>query len=67
MHSDREYVVLVSHWNHQWDVFILDPATGLIGTTTAASLGGVELAARLYLNQQFATEPHRFKLTVIQS
>jgi len=44
--KDREFVVLVSHWNGAWDVFILDPAHGLIATTSAATLAEVEIAAQ---------------------
>lgn len=44
-----EYTVLARRWSNRWDVFVLDPTEGLIGSTTAATRGEVEHAARIWL------------------
>jgi hypothetical protein len=43
--------VLVSHWDHGWDLFILDPDDGLIGQTHIVDRHDVEYATRVYLRE----------------
>lgn len=65
--SDHEYVVLVSHWDDGWDVFVLDPSQGLVGATKASTLAEVDDAAHATLCRWLGRPPRRFKLTVIRN
>ena len=47
----REYTVLVCHWGDQWDVFVLDPVEGLVGSTTASTYAEVEHVARALVGE----------------
>ena len=65
--QEREYAVLASHWGRHWDVFVLDPVEGLLGSTEAVTLAEVEYAARRFLGQRLRRPPRRFRLTVLRS
>lgn len=64
---DREYVVLVSHWQDGWDVFVLDPLNGLVLAARAAHVGDVDDVANTALSERFGVPPRRFKLAVIRN
>jgi hypothetical protein len=66
MTSDCDYTVLVSPWNRQWDVYVLHPVDGLIGSAVARNLADVEPAARAVLGRCCGNERHRISLTVLQ-
>lgn len=67
MEHGREYVVLVSHWDDGWDVFVLDPARrGLVATARAATLAEVESAAHQALSRYLRVSSRRFRLTVLR-
>jgi hypothetical protein len=59
-------MVLVSHWDNGWDVFILDPMSGLVGTVRAATLAEVESAANGELSRHFHVPLRRFALTIVR-
>ena len=50
--AGQDFTVLVSPWDHHWDLFILDDVTGLVGAATVPELEDAESAARRYLAEQ---------------
>ena len=64
--GDPEYAVLATRWDGHWQVFILDPAEGLLGTVDALTRADVENAARHFLSQRFLRPAHTFKIAVVQ-
>jgi hypothetical protein len=63
-----EYTALAWRWDGHWEVFVLDSGEGLIGSTTAATFGEVEQAARTVLGEYLhrAGPAHGVRLTVIR-
>lgn len=65
MVAPREFVALISHWNGRWDVYVLDPAQGLVVDQTAAdSPADAERAARQALYVRFGSAALDFCITV---
>ena len=64
----QAYTALAWRWDGQWEVFVLDPGEGLIGSTTAATFGEVEHAARTVLGEHLHRPgpAHDVHLTVIR-
>lgn len=62
-----DYLALVSAWDGEWDVFVLDVKAGLLGVTHAATLGGAAPAARDFLSQRFTEPADRFQVRVVRS
>jgi hypothetical protein len=63
--NEPEYIALASPWNNRWEVFVLDPATGLIGVTQAISRGEIEAAAIELLRRDPARDTERIHVTVL--
>ena len=63
-----EYTALARRWDGHWEVFVLDSGEGLIGSTTAATFGEVEQAARALLGEHLHRPgpAHHLRLTVIR-
>ena len=63
-----EYTVLTHRFGDGWDVFVLDPTQGLIGSTSAPTFSDVEHAARVLLGTHLGRPgPARdVRLNVIQ-
>jgi hypothetical protein len=59
------YIVLASPWNNRWDVFVLDPANGLVGVTVAISRGEIEAAAVALLRRDPARDRERIRITLV--
>jgi len=62
----REFTALASPWDGGWEVFVLDPVEGLIGSTQAGLPGDVETSARTLLSRRFGAQPHTFRLVVLR-
>jgi hypothetical protein len=67
MRQDREYVALVSRWNRKWDIFLLDPVEGFIGSAVAATKGEIEVVARRLLDQHRPEERRTARIEIIYS
>jgi hypothetical protein len=65
MDPAHEFVVLVSHWDNGWDVFILDAEQGLVTTTRSVTLADVRWAAERALSQHFDVSIRGFNLRLI--
>lgn len=63
------YTALVRRWEGRWEVYLLDPDEGLIGSTTALTLGEVEHVARAFLAEhlRFSVPAHQIRITVIRT
>jgi hypothetical protein len=62
---DRDFTVLVSHWDGSWDVFVLDPVDGLLGAVQAATPAEVEPVARDFLSARFVRPGREFRLVIL--
>lgn len=62
---DRDFTVLVSHWDGSWDVFVLDPVDGLLGAAQAATPAEVESVARDFLSARFVRPGREFRLVIV--
>ena len=63
-----EYTALARRWDGQWEVFVLDPAEGLVGSATAATFAEVEHAARALLGEHLNRPgpAHDVQVTVVR-
>jgi hypothetical protein len=61
----RRYVALVSAWDHEWDVYVLDPSAGLVGVTHAVTLRGVRQATRDLLSGRSDGRAGHVEITVV--
>ena len=56
---------LVSRWDGQWQVFVLDAETGLVGTLEIESWDDVEPDVRAFLSRRHGRPAESFQVEVV--
>ena len=56
---------LVTRWDGQWQVFVLDAATGLVGTLEVESWDDVEAHVRAFLSRRHDRPAESFQVEVV--